>query len=205
MSKKPTYTFKDKNYKPIKIEKSKTESKRYILEVTMNKAGTDNVLVILKNPSRAGENNIYESDKTVSNVCEYFEKNRKQINTNKIIIMNLFPFYLTNSDELYSHKESLIDEENKKHLVSNIENADKIILAWGSHPTRCKVKFDEMKKFVSDYLIKKKNVYVMQRNGVNHKNPLHGQVWGYKENTKFELVNITDFNQYFNLQIEFHP
>ena len=104
--------------------------------------------------------------------------------------MNLFPVYGTDSKKLHElDSEFLIDVNNKKYLKNEILKADKIIVAWGTHPLKCKAPFEEMKIFVLE-LLKNKNCYQMQhpKFKLNPKRPLHGQVWGYENYQLVEFV-----------------
>lgn len=180
----PEYKFPRDKFFPIKNRTiiDKKAKKRYVLEIRIKtiRKGNDRWLVILKNPSRAGEKNIEYSDKTVNNVCEYFNKRMKKVST--VVIMNLFPVYETYSQRLKDLRKGLIDKKNKKLLKNEINKANGIVFAWGSHPPYCKQEFDEMKEYIFSLLKGKDNVYEMTKNGKKLKNPLHGQVWGHKIN-----------------------
>lgn len=205
MSKKPTYTFDKNEFYPIKNECifDLKNNKRYKLTIELKpleknkKSGDKTYLIILKNPSKAGAKNISISDKTVSTVARYFHKN--ELDYNKIIIMNLFPVYGTDSTKLYLLDENkLYDNNNINYIKTEIKLASKIVLAWGSHPVKCKDIFEKMKNEISESLKNKKNIFVMKRNGITHKNPLHGQVWGY-DTDKYKLEKVEDISQYINI------
>lgn len=193
MKNKPTYTFIGKSFSPIEngIIKNEDENKRYKLEISLNRHKDfkgERCLVILKNPSKAGLTDINESDKTVNTVCQYLFVRTDVINANTVIIMNLFPVYETDSKKLHDDfiREYLVDNENKNYLKEEIEKADKIIVAWGTHPAKCLDPFDEMKRFVIP-LLQNKTCYQMKhpKFQINPNKPMHGQVWGYE---KYELV-----------------
>lgn len=73
-------------------------------------------------------------------------------------------------------------------VTKKIEKADKIIVAWGSHPVKCKPRFEEMKAFVLP-LLQGKICFQMKHpsHKLNPNRPLHGQVWGYE---KYKLVKF---------------
>lgn len=206
MKNKPTYTFIGKNFGPVvnKTVKNEKENKRYKLEISQNREEDfkgERCLVILKNPSKAGLICECESDKTVNTVCQYLYDRTDIINANTVVVMNLFPVYQTDSKKLHDLKrESLVDTENKNYLKEEIKKADKIIVAWGAHPVKCKPLFDEMKAFVSP-LIKDKLCFQMKHPSPNRKpnpnRPLHGQVWGYQ---KYKLVEFNSKNLVFNFK-----
>lgn len=183
----PTYYFKEEKFFPKSINKNTETRKRYLLtlDIKGEKKGNETYLVILKNPSRAGEEVISISDCTINRVGEYFYQNLRHVK--EVIIMNLFPVYETNSEKLLDRKNELIDQMNKYLLKEKISKANHIVLAWGGHPDNCYYEFEEMKKFVLS-LLKDKKVYQMKHPkwGLNLKKPLHGQVWGYK----YELEEI---------------
>lgn len=193
--KKPNYTFEDKVFSPIKdaIIKNELEHKRCKLEINLNRDNNDKgerCLVILKNPSRAGLTDINESDKTVNTVCQYLYDKTDVINAKTVVIMNLFPVYGTDSKELHTlESKCLLDNTNKKYLDEEIKKADKIIVAWGTHPLKCKIPFEEMRNFVLE-LLKNKKCYQMKHPifKLNPKRPLHGQVWGYENYDLVEFV-----------------
>lgn len=184
--KKPVYKHPDfivdKKY-------NRTDKKRFWLELTINKDCTENIIVIMKNPSRA---TLEVSDKTVFNVCNYIFKNKNGIdelkNVGKIIILNLIPFYETYSKELVAVKEGIIDPENLEVIKSYTSKDSRVIIAWGNPP----------KKLDSEYEILKQEVFQILKNNNNEVyyvdklsaagNPKHAQIWGYEnELKKYEL------------------
>jgi hypothetical protein len=189
----PIYKFKEERFFPVLdgIIKSETENKRYKLEIDLKgDRGKEKWLIIMKNPSRAGEDGIEFSDCTVNRVCEYFYQMKNQVKT--IVVANLFPVYETDSKKLKDRKIDLIDNENKNILIKEIGNADHIVFAWGTHPPYCYEEFEEMKSFVKPLCISK-SCFQMKHPSkkVNIERPLHGQVWGYKN---FELLKVKERN-----------
>ncbi|WP_367770728.1 DUF1643 domain-containing protein [Flavobacterium sp. WC2421] len=183
--KKPVYKHPDfivdKNY-------HRTDKKRFWLELTINKDRTENIIVIMKNPSRA---TLEVSDKTVFNVCNYIFKNkndREELkNVGKIIILNLIPFYETYSKELFALKEEIIDPANLNVIKNYSSKNSRVIIAWGNHPSKLFKEYEMLKKEVFQILKENNNdvYYVGSLSGVG--NPKHAQVWGY-ENKLFKLT-----------------
>jgi len=169
----------DKNFK-------RTENKRYWLELTLNKKSKENLVVIMKNPSRA---TLEVSDKTVFNVCNYVFKNindRNELkNIGKIIILNLIPFFETYSKELITFKEKIIDEENLEFIKTYTSKNRKVIIAWGNHPTGLSKEYEILKRDVFEILRNNKNEIFYVDKLSKSGNPKHAQVWGYKN----ELIN----------------
>ena len=170
-----------------------TKDKRYWLRLGIDKNKEEDIVVILKNPSRANDK---VSDKTVFNVCNYIYRNQKTYsalkNIRSIIILNLIPYYQTDSKKLQSWKEVVIDFQNLETIKSFTTECDKIIIAWGNHP---KGLYDEY-LFLKSKVIKiitrnKKEIFYVDRITIKG-NPKHGQVWGYN-NQLIRLYTIALF------------
>lgn len=179
----PEYNFPKVKFFPFENDViiDRKNNKRYVLPVEIKASSKSNEtwLIILKNPSKAGKVDINESDCTINRVCNYFYINKKEVK--RLIIMNLFPVFLTDADKLQNLPiDYKIDEENKRWLKNFISKVDNIVLAWGSHPANCFQEFEEMKKFVNENL-NGKNIYQLEhpKRELNYERPLHGQVWGY--------------------------
>jgi hypothetical protein len=185
----PIYKFKEERFYPIleELKKNEKERKRYKLEIDLKgDRGDERWLIIMKNPSRAGEDGIEFSDCTINRVCEYFYQMKSDAKT--IVVANLFPVYETNSSKLKDRKEDLIDFKNKKILIDEISKADYIVFAWGTHPAHCYEEFEEMKRFVKSLSLSKSCFQMKHpKKEVNKDRPLHGQVWGYEN---YELSKI---------------
>ncbi|MBC5842620.1 DUF1643 domain-containing protein [Flavobacterium sp. F-380] len=124
---KPIYKHQDFI---INKDYERTEQKRYWLELTINNDCTENIIVIMKNPSRA---TLEVSDKTVFNVCNYIFKNKNDRaelkNIGKIIILNLIPFYETYSKELVALKDEIIDLANLEVIKNYTSKDSRVIIA----------------------------------------------------------------------------
>lgn len=185
--KKPTYKHQDfivnKKY-------DRTDKKRFWLELTLNDDCTENIIIIMKNPSRA---TLEVSDKTVFNVCNYIFLNKNDRaelkNIGKIIILNLIPFYETYSKELITLKDKIIDTANLKVIKKFTSNNSRVIIAWGNHPSKLYKEYEILKQEVFQILKGNNNeVYYVDKLSATG-NPKHAQVWGYyNELLKFELV-----------------
>lgn len=166
-------------------EFERTETKRFSLELTLNENSEENLIVIMKNPSRA---TLEFSDKTVFNVCNYIYLNKgnktELKNIGKIIILNLIPFFETYSNELVNLKSEIVCSENMKRINKFASENSKVIIAWGNHPTGLSKEYETLKEKVFEILKNNKNeiFYVdkMSKNG----NPKHAQVWSYENELK---------------------
>ena len=182
--KKPTYKHQDFI---ISKDYERTEQKRYWLELTINNDYTENIIVIMKNPSRA---TLEVSDKTVFNVCNYIFLNKSDRaelkNIGKIIILNLIPFYETYSKELVALKDEIIDPANLEVIKNYTSKDTRVIIAWGNHPDKLYNEYEVLKQEVNNILKDNNNeVYYVDKLSAAG-NPKHAQVWGY-ENKLFKL------------------
>jgi len=176
--KKPVYKYPDfiKN-----ITLKKATKKRYWLNLEINNTKDENIIVILKNPSRA---DLKISDKTVYNVSNYIYRNREKYtelkNIGSITILNLMPNYETYSDQLKSLKSNIIDQENLKTINEFCKAHKKVIIAWGNHPSGLFNEYEILKSLTMNILDKNQNeVYYVDKMS-KAENPKHGQVWGYE-------------------------
>lgn len=104
------------------------------LELELKCTSTDRTAFIMMNPSKANND---ESDDTVNWIVKLIcKKNFARL----LWVINLFPIYTPNSDNLYTILQSVnnrqkIMEKNRdsiNHIISNVNN---IVLAWGNVPT----------------------------------------------------------------------
>lgn len=156
------------------------QNKRLWLSLTIDKNGKDSIVVILKNPSKATKG---VSDKTVYNVTSYIYKNKIKIkqlkNVGTIIILNLIPFYQTDSNLLVTYKEMVIDKENLETIKNVTSKCKNVIVAWGNHPKGLNNEYETIKGSVLG-MLKTNNNSVFFIDKLSKKgNPKHGQVWGY--------------------------
>lgn len=174
---KPIYKYSDF---VTKINSGTSENKRYWLELTIDETKTEGIIIILKNPSRAGKN---ISDKTVHTVSNYIYQNRQKYaglnNIGKIIILNLMPNYMTESSGLQQLKKTIIDQENIRTLNEYCLKIEKVIIAWGNHPPGLYYEYEELKKSTMEILAINKNEIYFVDKMTNAGNPKHGQVWAY--------------------------
>jgi|SRR3989344_4467315 len=180
MKKTPVYEHPDFVVQTDDLRREK-ENKRLWLSLTIDNDSLDSVVVILKNPSRA---TAKESDKTVSNVTNYIHKNRMNYqhlkNVGKIFILNLIPFYETDSSKLVFLKEKVIDKENHETINEFCSKHKNVIIAWGNHPKGLYNEYEYLKKLVRKILkTNNNNIFYVDKFSKND-NPKHGQVWGYK-------------------------
>lgn len=168
------------------------ENKRLWLSLIIDKNETENLLVILKNPSRATKD---ISDKTVFNVTNYVYKNREKYSALKkvgtVIIINLIPFYETYADQLTISGLKIIDKQNQDIITDLTSKHKNVIVAWGDHPKGLYKEYEQLKQSTFDTLrSNKNNVFYVDKLSKNG-NPKHGQVWGYEnELLCFNLDNV---------------
>lgn len=177
---KPTYKHPDFVLETAD-KRIENENKRMWLSLLIDKNAKENLLVILKNPSRATKD---ISDKTVFNVTNYIYKNREKylpfMNVGTIIILNLIPFYQTYSELLATSNLSIIDNENLQTIKDLTTKHKTVIIAWGDPPKGLFNEYEELKKSIVEILkFNKNNVYYVDRLSKSG-NPKHGQVWGYE-------------------------
>lgn len=110
-------------------------NKRYSLEVSINTFNSKSTAtVIMMNPSKATK---ICSDDTVNKVLEFF-KTYKNIPIKKVTILNLFPYYETDSKKLAKYvdnNDSNDLQENINRFENYIDESDLIVLAWGDVPS----------------------------------------------------------------------
>jgi hypothetical protein len=115
------------------------------LEIDINKNASRTLLYVLMNPSKA---NKIRCDKTINKVLEFSrcqtalpESQVPDIKT--VIIVNLFPFYKTDSSKLYEVLNELCEtrncyqdllEANFLKIRRGIQKADYIVYGWGDPP-----------------------------------------------------------------------
>ncbi len=158
------------------------KEKRYWLNLTIDTAEKENIIVILKNPSRA---NKEISDKTVYNVSNYIYRNQNRYqelkNIGNITILNLIPYYQTYSEKLIELKEAIIDPENLKTINNFTKKNNKVIIAWGNHPSGLFHEYESLKLSVMDILkTNQSKIYFIEKFS-QAGNPKHGQIWGYSD------------------------
>lgn len=168
--------------------KRKSTFYRYLLTIPIKSVSKDNVLVILKNPSKA--NNI-ESDHSINNVLKFCEKHY-----GKVYIMNIFPFYSTKSEKV---KDFICSDDydremdiNSATLKETLDKVNEIIAAWGGGGTiGNKRKYDEViSEVLSTIRNSNKKIYYVRERERSHerKYPWHAQVWAVnKDLMKVEL------------------
>lgn len=167
--------------RPIDINFDKENKKRWSLKLTIDEMANETLIVILKNPSKAGLNCSEESDVTVNRVTMYIYNNREKYDFLKkigtVIILNLIPLYETNSSLLKDKLGSNILDEKNFELIDNLtQKHNKVIVAWGGHPKGLLKEYKSLINNVSNILKKNNNSTYCVGHGFY---PMHGQVWGY--------------------------
>ena len=175
---KPVHGYKDYvTFKKICGD----NGKRYLLLIKILGGGSESVVVIMKNPSKATEN---ISDYTVNNVIKYiYEKKNTEAclkNVGTIIILNLIPIYKTDSSKLETCNSGIWDEKNMELINELTSKHNNVIFGWGNPPkglaTNYRLLINEVIKSI-DY---GKTAYVV--GGLTKKCfPRHGQVWNVND------------------------
>ncbi|MBP2651701.1 MAG: hypothetical protein H6Q74_2526 [Firmicutes bacterium] len=156
---------------------------RYYLSIPFFNADTPNtLLIVLKNPSTADK---IMADDTALQVCNYAYKQ----NFSKVILVNLFAYKATDSMELKNlcklhGLNHIVGLENDKYIKQAIQEANKIIVAWGTPP----------KGFVTTYKTRIKKVHtLLKKHNLYYANklskkvyPLHAIIWN-------KTINLKDY------------
>lgn len=150
-----------------------------------NPVNKKNVLVIMRNPSKANKD---ISDKTINNVLGFCHNKY-----DGVYMTNLYPYYETNSTKVKDFIESVSYEEqmekNAQILDTLLESVDEVIAAWGTNNTGSKYDkgYEDVIGQILETLNKKnKDVYAMRF--VASKNPWHPRNW--EENFNLELYPL---------------
>ncbi|MBT2724420.1 DUF1643 domain-containing protein [Bacillus sp. ISL-46] len=115
------------------------------LEIDINKNASRILLYVLMNPSKA---NKVRCDKTVKKVLDFTRSQTSLLDSlvpdvKTVIIVNLFPFYKTDSSKLYELLNELCEtrsgyedllEANLLKIRRGIQKADYIVYGWGDPP-----------------------------------------------------------------------
>lgn len=116
---------------------------RYVLTIDLNNDKIEEVTYILKNPSQATYHN---SDQTINKIICLSYK----LGMGKINIVNLYPYYKTDSKFLYKLIEKVNNHDKK--MFNNIQdknfdiiddlltNSSKVVVGWGERPKKIKMK-----------------------------------------------------------------
>lgn len=163
-----------------KTKDKRVPDKRFWLKLTIDENKKENIVVILKNPSRATKD---ISDKTIFTVTNYIYKNSKNYsalkNVGTIIVLNLIPLYETYSENLQLISDRIIDKTNLKWIDRFCSENKNILIAWGNHPKGLKKEFEKIKTSVSKIFEKNgNNIFYVEKFSAQG-NPKHGMVWGY--------------------------
>lgn len=115
------------------------------LEIDINENASKILLYVLMNPSKA---NKIRCDKTVRKILDFTRDQTSLLDSpvpdvKTVIIVNLFPFYKTDSNKLYELLNELSETRNgyedllKENLLKvkrGIQKADYIVYGWGDPP-----------------------------------------------------------------------
>jgi hypothetical protein len=145
MSSEPDYSDKGAEFSPCKRYRyslwrewqTLTPSKKYVLFVMLN-------------PSTADENIL---DPTVRRCLGY----AMAWGYNKMVVANIFALRSTDPGELYKCEDP-IGEENDAYIQKLAQEADMVIVAWGTHS-----KYKNRGEQVTKLLEGMKNIYYLQK------------------------------------------
>lgn len=175
MVKKPVYLYNEKfvDIKNILIDDEK--GFRYSMFVPFKNSTNENcALVIMRNPSSADQS---KSDKTINNVLRFCKSNYSGV-----YIVNLYPYYETDSTKLKDFIESCSYEvkmqQNYDAIDKILDKVDDAIVAWGTNNTGHKYdnEYENNVELILDKLNKaNKNVFAIRF--TSSKNPWHPRNW----------------------------
>lgn len=161
---------------------------RYSLKIYLkNKKSSDEVTVIMMNPSKA---NKYQSDRSVNKVINFVDKYMPKYSC--ISIVNILPFYGTRSKNLNGNIERIIKvkgqnyldnilNKNIKEIKSVTKESSKVIMAWGRPYKFSLYLYYDLVHRVISILLSHDNLYVFKMKGSSlnseiltlEKNPRH--------------------------------
>jgi len=97
---------------------------RYSLTIPLKNKGSQTLLVVMMNPSKATKE---QSDSTINRVIRYVTKNR--LGYSQISVVNLYPIYETFSRCLQNYEDE--EKENLDTIKILLQKSDDILLGWG--------------------------------------------------------------------------
>lgn len=169
------------NYRPYVLTKNiefiedANNMYRYLIRVPFSRSPQNRALVILKNPSIATGKC---SDYTINKICEYCYKN----GFDEIIVTNLFAYRSQKSsvmvNEALNNNEDIVGPDNDNYIKAAVSEVNKIIVAWGEHPSNYKKQYIERIKKVMK-ILKGNDLFYVGKLSKKDGYPLHAQVWSY--------------------------
>ena len=156
--------------------------KRYSLHIELSQGGRDTLVVIQKNPSRAGQK---ASDHTINRVLNYVDRNRGKYpvlsGVGQVIFLNLIPWYETYSSRLSGREAPLKDPENMEFVGQYLEKGHPCIIAWGNPPAGLKLPYEALAGEVLEQISEHGNPLFRVGAPTRLGYPRHGQIWGYRD------------------------
>lgn len=159
--------------------------KRYCLEVSWEAGGEDCLLVIQKNPSRAG---AQYSDHTINRVLNYIHRNHnryfvlKEVGT--VVFLNLIPWYETYSSRLARHGGTLEDRDNLEIIAKYLSARHPCIIGWGNPPPGLRKPYEALAQNILNAILRNGNPIFTVGDQTRLGYPRHGQIWGYRDPLK---------------------
>ena len=156
--------------------------KRYSVGIDLDSGGSRTLVVIQKNPSRA---NAEVSDHTINRVLNYLHRNQEKYaclqGIQKVVFLNLIPWYQTYSDRLVENQKELSDPRNFGTIEAFLRTSDPCIIAWGNPPKALRKPYDSLVEKVLALLGKFGNTTYHVGGLTRLGYPRHGQIWGYDD------------------------
>ena len=158
------------------------ECRRYSLEIAFGASGGGALMVIQKNPSRAG---AQVSDHTVNRVLRYLHHHRGETpwlhTIGKVVFLNLIPWYETYSENLLRIPQALADPRNLRTIAGFASTGGPCIVGWGNPPKGLTAPYEALAARVLDMLRDAGNpvFHVGDLTRLGH--PRHGQYWAYRQ------------------------
>ncbi len=156
--------------------------KRYSMEIEVDPGGSKTFVVIQKNPSRA---NAAVSDHTINRVLNYLYRNRGTYDCLKgiqrVVFLNLIPWYETYSHRLSERGTTLEDPENLEVIKTCLSSGNPCIIGWGNPPKGLGKPYEALSGKVLSLLELYGNSMYHVGGLTRLGYPRHGQIWGYTD------------------------
>jgi Uncharacterized protein conserved in bacteria len=161
--------------KGVRAEIDQTGKYRYLLELPFRQVPKKKALVILKNPSIADGQ---AGDQTANRVAKYLYLK----GYDKVTLANLYAYRSPEPKDLVAMSkkwgiDAVIGPHNDAAITVAAQEADLIILAYGTPPGSFKADYDRRISQVKT-LLKGKEIWHVGKCNIDGY-PLHGMVWGF--------------------------
>jgi len=119
---------------------------RYSLTIPLKNKGSQTLLVVMMNPSKATKE---QSDSTINSVIRYVIENK--LDYSLISVVNLYPIYETSSQCLQNYEDE--EKENLDTIKILLQKSDDILLGWGKPKDKNEKELYEMKYHHNSLLV----------------------------------------------------